>query len=93
MSKTKTLSAMIILFAAVATPAFAQDRGVRGPGSRHGSEAQHRAAFNQLNGRSNAAARALDDEDKRDIATLGFSGRDPSRPGGRDPSLNGGTAN
>jgi len=95
MSKMKTLSAVIILSAAVATPVFAQDPGVRDPGSRHGLEQQRgsRAAFNQLNGPSFATARALDDEDKRDIAIFGFSGRDPSVPGGRDSSLNGSTAN
>jgi hypothetical protein len=42
-----------------------------------------------LNGPSYASARALDDEDKRDIENFGFSGRDPSVPGGKDSSLNG----
>jgi hypothetical protein len=91
MAKMKTLSAVIILSAAVATPVFAQDEGVRGPGSRYGLEQQRgsRGAYNQLNGPSYATARALDDEDKRNIDSFGFSGRDPSVPGGRDASLNG----
>jgi hypothetical protein len=91
MTKMKTLSAAIILSAAVITPVFAQDAGVRGPGSRYGLEQQRgsRGAYNQLNGPSYATARALDDEDKRDIDNFGFSGRDPSVPGGRDASLNG----
>jgi hypothetical protein len=89
MTKMKTLSALIILSAAVATPVFAQDAGVRGPGSRYGSESQTgpRGAYNQLNGPSYASQRALDSEDKRDIETFGFSGRDPSRVGGEDPDL------
>ena len=93
--KIKTLSAIAILCVAVATPVFAQDPGVRDPGSRHGLEQQRgsRAAFNQLNGPSFATARALDDEDKRDMDNFGFSGRDPSVPGGKDSSLNGGNGN
>ena len=89
--KIKTLSAIAILTAAVATPVFAQDAGVRGPGSRYGLEQQRgsRGAYNQLNGPSYTTARALDDEDKRDIENFGFSGRDPSVPGGRDASLKG----
>jgi hypothetical protein len=89
MTKMKTLSALIILSAAVATPVFAQDAGVRGPGSRYGlaSQTGPRGAYNQLNGPSNATPRTLDSEDKRDIETFGFSGRDPSRVGGADPDL------
>jgi hypothetical protein len=95
MTKMKTLCAAIILSAAIATPVFAQDAGARGPGSRHGLEQQRGSggAYNQLNGPSYATARTLDDEDKRDMKNFGFSGRDPSLPGGRDSSLNGGTAN
>jgi len=95
MTKMKMLGAVIILSAAVATPVFAQDAGVRGPGSRHGLEQQRgsRGAYNQLNGPSFATARALDDEDKRDMDNFGFSGRDPSVPGGKDSSLNGGNGN
>jgi hypothetical protein len=89
MTKMRTLSAAIILSAAVATPVFAQDTGVRGPGSRYGlaSQTAPRGAYNQLNGPSDATPRALDDEHKRDIENFGFSGRDPSRVGGEDPDL------
>jgi hypothetical protein len=95
MTKMKTLSAVIILSAAVATPVFAQDAGVRGPGSRYGLESQSgpRGAYNQLNRPLYTPARALDHDDKRDIENFGFRGRDPSVPGGRDPSLNGSAAN
>jgi hypothetical protein len=95
MTKMKTLSAAIIVSAAVAAPVFAQDAGVRGPASRYGLEQQRgsRGAYNQLSGPSYATARALDDEDKRDMDNFGFSGRDPSVPGGKDSSLNGSNGN
>jgi hypothetical protein len=97
MTKVKTLSAMIILSAAVATPLFAQDAGVLGPGSRYGFEPQpgptyhgraydrrnFRGAYNQLNGPFYAAPRMLD----WTMENFGYGGRDPSRPGGEDPSF------
>ena len=57
MTKLKTLCALIILSAAVATPVLAQDAGARGPGSRYGLESQSgpRGAYNQLNAPSYAA--------------------------------------
>jgi hypothetical protein len=78
MTKMKTLSAVIILSAAVATPVFAQDAGVRGPGSRYGLEPQpgptyhgrNRGAYNQMNGLFYATPRTRD----------GWTG-------GEDPSL------
>ena len=89
MTKMKTLSAAIILSAAIATPVFAQDAGVRGPRSGYGlaSQTGARGAYNQLNGPSYATPRPLDDEEKRDMENFGFSGRDPSRIGGQDPDL------
>ena len=89
MTKFKTLCALIILSAAVATPVLAQEAGKRGPGGFYGLDAQSgpRGAYNQLNGPSNSTPRALDSEDRRNIETFGFSGRDPSRVGGEDPDL------
>jgi hypothetical protein len=86
MTKMKTLSAVIILSAAVSTPVFAQDAGVRGLASRYGSEPQSdpRGAFNQLNGPLSATSRT---RDGRNIENFGSGGRDPSIPGGEDPSL------
>ena len=57
MTNVKALSAVIILSAAVATPVFAQDAGVRETGSRYGLAQQPsaRGAYNQLNGPSYAA--------------------------------------
>jgi hypothetical protein len=98
MTKMKTLSAVIILSAAVATPVFAQDAGVLGPGSPYGLEPQpgptyhrraydrwnYRGAHNQLNGPFYATPRT---RDGWNMENFGFSGRDPSRVGGEDPSL------
>ena len=55
------------------TPAITQDSHYRG-------------AYNQVNGSSSAAP--LTAEEERNKEDFGFSGRDPSRPGGEDPSLN-----
>jgi hypothetical protein len=55
------------------TPAIAQDPYFRG-------------AYDQWNGYYNDAPRTLDEE--RNLEDFGFSGRDTSRPGGEDPSLN-----
>jgi hypothetical protein len=73
MTKMSTLSAVIILSAAVAMPAFAQDEaGVLGPGSRDRLETrqcQHT------------------EEHERNLEDFGFSGKAPSRVGGEDPYL------
>ena len=54
------------------TPANAQDPYFRG-------------AYDQWNGSSYDAPRTPEEE--RNLEDFGFSGRDPSRPGGEDPSL------
>lgn len=80
MTKMKALSAVVILSAAIATPAFAQ-----GPVHHGRAHDQFRGAYNQLNGPVYAAP---DAQERRNIEDFGFSGRDPSVPGGEDPSLN-----
>jgi hypothetical protein len=90
MTRIKTVSAALILSAAIATPAFAQDGGMLGPGSRNGLTPQpgqtyhhHRAyrqAYNRWDGPDDAQYR-------RNKENFGFSGRDPSRVGGESPSL------
>jgi hypothetical protein len=78
MTKLKTLSAVVILSAAVATPAFAQP---------HHAHVRHfRGAYNQMIGPSYYAVPSSQSE--RNIENFGFSGRDRSRPGGWDPNLN-----
>jgi hypothetical protein len=85
MTKLKTLSAIAIVATAIASPVFAQDAGTFGP-THHGrayDQGNFRGAYNQLNGPSYVAPT----ESGRNIENFGFSGRDPSRPGGEDPSL------
>ena len=77
MTNMKALGAVIILSAAVATPAFAKEHGR--------AYDRYRGAYNQLSGPSYAIPETRAD---RNIENFGFSGRDPSRPGGWDPSLN-----
>ena len=88
MTKLRALSAIIILSAAVASPVFAQDTGMRGPTyyGRAYDQRNFRGAYNQINGPLYAAPRAGDEE--RNIENFGFSGRDPSRVGGESPWLN-----
>jgi hypothetical protein len=83
MTKMQTLSALIILSAAVATPVLAQEAGKRGPGSLYGLDSQSslRGAYNQLNGPSYAATRA---RDHWDPVNSGNNERDPSITGGED---------
>jgi hypothetical protein len=79
MTRTKLLSAVLLLSAAVATPAFAQDHGR--------AHVRHfRGAYNQMIGPSYYAGPSSRAE--RNLENFGFSGRDPSRVGGMDPNLN-----
>lgn len=73
MNNLKTLSAALILSAAIATPAFAHTK-------HHSRSSDFRGAYNQLDSDSVQAQRNLED--------FGFSGKDSSRVGGWDPSLN-----
>jgi hypothetical protein len=73
MTKIKTLTAMIILSTAVATPVFAK-------GMNYHSQS-FRGAYNQV------TAPSLTTEEGRNLEDFGFSGRDSSRVGGEDPSL------
>ena len=73
MTKIKTLTAMIILSTAVATPVFAK-------GMNYHSQS-FRGAYNQV------TAPSLTTEEGRNLEDFGFSGRDSSRVVGEDPSL------
>jgi hypothetical protein len=95
MTKMKTLGAVALVSAVITAPVFAHDTG--GPGSHGGLKSRSgpihhhvRAhnqryvsrAYNQPNERVDP-----DPEFQRNIQNFGFSGRDPSRVGGEDPSL------
>ena len=86
MTKMKTLSAVIILSAAIATPVFAQEASVVAPQHSRIHDRNYRGAYNQVNGSSYDAPRTSEEE--RNLQNFGFSGRDPSRIGGEDPDLN-----
>jgi hypothetical protein len=75
MTKLKALSAVIILCTAVATPVFAQ--------STHHVR-NFRGAYNRMTEPSYAIPQT---QDQRNLENFGFTGRDPSRVGGEDPSL------
>ena len=96
MTKMKMLSALIILSAAVATPVFAQDAGVLRPShhSRAYDRWNYRGAYDGWNYRGAYNQMGVPyyvvpgtNEYYRNIEDFGFSGRDPSRVGGEDPSL------
>jgi hypothetical protein len=77
MTKIKTLTAMIILSTAVATPVFAK-------GNMAHNETLRRA-YDQVTVPSFGVTGS---QSERNIENFGFSGIDHSFPGGRDPSLN-----
>jgi hypothetical protein len=81
MTRIKTISAIAILSAAIATPVLAQDAGPIGPGSRYGLEPQPGPTYYQSYGESDAPFLA-----PRHYRH-GFNGRDHSRVGGQSPSL------
>jgi hypothetical protein len=76
MTNLKAISAVVILSAAIATPAFAKDHGR--------AYDRYRGAYNQMIEPSYAMPQT---QAGRNLENFGFSGRDPSRVGGFDPSL------
>ena len=86
MTKIRLVSAVLILTAVTAAPVLAQNVGVHN-GMKHHHHArayhQYRGAYNQSNWRAYP-----DPELQWNKENFGFSGRDPSRIGGVDPSLN-----
>jgi hypothetical protein len=84
MTKLKTLSAIIIFSAAIATPVFAQDTGVVAPHHARHHARDYRGSYNQVSGPSYATPRTRDGSN---VENFGFSGMDRSFPGGEDPSL------
>ena len=97
MTTMKALSAAIILSAAIAAPAFAQDANGLGYGLELQPVTNYRSNYRVSNDRifrgaynqSNAAfyAQPLSNKERRNVEDFGFSGRDASRIGGEDPYL------
>jgi hypothetical protein len=87
MLKLEILSAVVILSTAIAAPVFAQDAGLSQPHHvRVYDQSNFRGAYNQSNEAFDA--QPLTNEERRNLEDFGFSGRDPSIPGGEDPALN-----
>jgi hypothetical protein len=76
MTNLKAISAVVILSAAIATPVFAKEHGR--------AYDRYRGAYNQIIEPSYAMPQT---QAGRNLENFGFSGRDPSRVGGFDPSL------
>lgn len=93
MTSMKTLSVVIVLSAAIASPAFAagaEGGGPIGPGSRNGLTPQPRASVHHVAYRHSSfrgAYNRWDPEFTRNQQNYGFSGRDASRIGGEAPWL------
>jgi hypothetical protein len=90
MTKMKTLSAVVILSTIIAAPVFAKDVGAVGRGSRKSLQPQrHVRAHHRRYFRADQRNEHYDPDPyfQRNIDNFGFSGRDPSRIGGEDPSL------
>ena len=89
MTSIRTISAIAIVSAVIATPVLAQE-AIPGPGSRYGLEPQpgrtYYRTYNQWGAPIYGAPRTS--EDYWNMENYGFSGRDPSRVGGRSPWLN-----
>jgi hypothetical protein len=90
----KMLGAMLVLSAMIATPVLAKDSGSRhGLKPKHGSVSHHGRTHHRSYVRGAFVPRQPSDrydpdpEFQRNIDNFGFSGRDPSRIGGQDPSL------
>jgi hypothetical protein len=89
----KALSAVLVLSVMIAAPAFAKSSSHRGATSKHGSMSRHVRAHHRSYVRGAFIPRQPSDrydpdpEFQRNIDNFGFSGRDPSRIGGEDPSL------
>jgi hypothetical protein len=89
MTKIKTLSAIAVISAAIATPVFAQDAIGPGHGLKLKPAMNYRLNYRRAHNQSNAPfyARPLTNWERRNLENFGFSGRDPSRVGGEDAWL------
>ena len=85
LTKKKKILTAVILSAAIATPAFAQNPRL------HGSTHHVRSHNDQSVQGENPTALTADE--RRNLENYGFSGKDPSRVGGEDADLNGVSGN
>jgi hypothetical protein len=92
MTKFKTIGALVILSAAVASPVFAQEAVVSEPAysgptyyGRAYDRQNFRGAYNQMNAPYYAPRNS---DEYWNLENYGITGRDPSRVGGQSPWLN-----
>jgi hypothetical protein len=97
MTKFKTIGALVILSAAVASPVFAQEAVVSEPAysgptysgptyyGRAYDRQNFRGAYNQMNAPYYAPRNS---DEYWNLENFGITGRDPSRVGGQSPWLN-----
>jgi hypothetical protein len=89
MTKIRLVSAILILTAVTAAPVLAQDAGMHNGMKRHHHLRAHNQHFRGVYTQTQPNDRYDPDPVfQRNIENFGFSGRDPSRIGGTDPSLN-----
>jgi hypothetical protein len=92
MTKFKTIGALVILSAAVASPVFAQEAVVSEPaysGPAYYGRAYDRQSFRGAYNQMNAPYYAPRNSDEYwNLENYGITGRDPSRVGGQSPWLN-----
>jgi hypothetical protein len=98
-SRGRAASAVLVLSTMIAAPAFAKDTGASGAGIRHGLKPQRGSISRHVRVHHRRYVRGAyiqtppndrydpGPEFQRNIENFGFSGRDPSRIGGEDPSL------
>ena len=87
MTRIRLVSAILIITAVTGAPVLAQDAATHNGMKRHHHLRAHHQHFR---GAYNQPYRQTDPDPvfQRNIENFGFSGRDPSRIGGADPSLN-----
>jgi hypothetical protein len=92
MTKFKTIGAIVILSAAIASPVFAQEAVVSEPAysgptyyGRAYDRQNFRGAYNQMNAPYYAPRNS---DEYWNLENYGITGRDPSRVGGQSPWLN-----
>ncbi len=88
MNRLKAISAAVVLSAAVATPAFAQE--VYGPyvGAPYGPVGPAPTFYSPYGQVPGDYRPPRNTEEYWNLVNHGFTGRDPSRVGGSSPSLN-----
>ena len=88
MNRMKTISAAVLLSAAVAAPAFAQDADMYGA-QPYAGPVRHSQLFYRSYGQPNPDfLPPRNNLEYWNLQNFGFTGRDPSRVGGNSPSLN-----